>query len=383
MALSTVVQHTPSGDCLAETLADIARILADADPVRRNLWITYRYYELSRGVAGVVDDRNVNWSTFATWASKTVGRSIRSEDLERWLGRTLGVERLLMAELSAWSRGVLRWTGLDRLVPRAMVAALREYSVEAAEGNRKVFEELAPVFARFIDGFRRDPTGGELEGLIESLREGDTAAGGQELLRRAFRNYAAARSEPDPRRRAELILLGSCQIGLHEQTRLQPHIQGAIDAPLAATFKKHLRRELPALIRWPLASVVSLWLRDFVRVVQGAWQVTVTRLFMHLALPGAEEMPLDSDVPLLPAGYPADLAQPELPELIELLGRFDLDLSSAVGSAAANWVDLHERMGFIVELFRARQQQIELLAPPFTEGQLRELEAGRIPSGEL
>src|SRR5678816_1295882 len=70
------------------TIERIKSIAAITEPVLRNLHITQSYCELST----VFEDRmksGANWCTFATWASKQAGQTIRREDLkdilENWL----------------------------------------------------------------------------------------------------------------------------------------------------------------------------------------------------------------------------------------------------------------------------------------------------------
>jgi len=59
---------------------DIAAIIAlDGDPALRNLRITQCYHDLSQSIASVIGATNVNWCTFASWASKTAGRFVRGE----------------------------------------------------------------------------------------------------------------------------------------------------------------------------------------------------------------------------------------------------------------------------------------------------------------
>ena len=65
------------------TVADVERIAALRDPVVRNLQITQCYCELSRLFAARTGGEPANWCTFATWASKQAGQTIRKEDLER------------------------------------------------------------------------------------------------------------------------------------------------------------------------------------------------------------------------------------------------------------------------------------------------------------
>jgi hypothetical protein len=60
---------------------DIQRIIQipDSDAALRNLFITQRYHDLSACLCETIGaGGNVNWSTFATWASKTAGQSIRN-----------------------------------------------------------------------------------------------------------------------------------------------------------------------------------------------------------------------------------------------------------------------------------------------------------------
>src|SRR5688500_17674814 len=77
---------------LADTLADIQRLTSIQDPVLRNLWITQRYHDLSHGLAGVVHAENLNWSSFACWASLTAGISIRNRELPQLLISTFKSE---------------------------------------------------------------------------------------------------------------------------------------------------------------------------------------------------------------------------------------------------------------------------------------------------
>src|SRR4026207_824707 len=66
-------QNSPSVD-------EVKRIALMPDPVIRNLRITECYFRL----AGAMTQRTgqcANWCTFATWASKQAGQTIRGEDL--------------------------------------------------------------------------------------------------------------------------------------------------------------------------------------------------------------------------------------------------------------------------------------------------------------
>ncbi|MBI2359638.1 MAG: hypothetical protein HYV04_12190, partial [Deltaproteobacteria bacterium] len=64
------------------TVDDVDRVARLDDPIVRNLQITQCYYEISQSVARFAGHSG-SWCTFATWASKQAGQTIRTEDLVR------------------------------------------------------------------------------------------------------------------------------------------------------------------------------------------------------------------------------------------------------------------------------------------------------------
>ena len=52
-------------------------------------------------------------------------------------------------------------------------------------------------------------------------------------------------------------------------------------------------------------------------------------------------------------------------------------------SGATDWSDLHQRMHYIVHLFRAFHAQQDLFDAPFTPQQVERFLAGVIPEGDL
>jgi hypothetical protein len=106
---------------LPPTAEEVTRISATADPVIRNLQITECYSRLAAGMAGRTYPC-ANWCSFATWASKQAGATIRGEDmlddLRRELGRSAEVLhpiesfwRLLLAVGTAAARDGVRTVG--------------------------------------------------------------------------------------------------------------------------------------------------------------------------------------------------------------------------------------------------------------------------------
>ncbi len=366
----------------APTVADVERITALGDPVLRNLQITQCYSELSREFAARTGGEPANWCTFATWASKQAGQTIRKEDLRRAFERvfsgspdatSVGNDALAaVADLSA-KRGLKR-------VPDAMRQALlpdcafERASDAVARGNRKVFEEIGREFARFL---ALPPT--ELATFPESLRPGDPPEG-QEYLRQAFTAYTAAFHESDPKARAELILLANLAIGWHEQTRLQPEIVEAFNSPFDEPVKlrrgllRHLLRPRFGLALRLLAELVpgrrtpvKKVLDELDRHVKQIAHEVVTDLLMTLSLPG-RALNLGRDVP---GAFPPELATIDSADLRALLGRIDRTPDTTRGSGARSWANLTDRINYIADLFRVYQDEPRLLGDPFTAEEMR------------
>lgn len=358
---------------LLETLADIDRITSLDDPVLRNLWITQRYHDLSHGLAQVVDGGNLNWSSFACWASLTAGISIRNRELPQLLMTTFRKKHWLTSVTLSALGGLGKLAGGVNAQARAVLA---EVSAEVAAGNLKVFKELAPVFARFID-VSNDPAVEESR-LVTTLelKPGPVEEDGQDLLKRAFTYYARARAISKTTAKAQLILLGNCLIGLHEQTRLQPNIQAALEAPLEQLL---LDRLAPAAKVPLFGKIVAGAIETLGRELKESWDEVLTRYAMNLSLPQGTEISLHSDVPKRAREFPADLEKLDNQALVELLSAYDHRLDTLINSGANNWADLPDRMGFIVDLFRSRQQDLTLFGEPFTEQQRGNLANAIVP----
>lgn len=426
----TTLQAHAQPSASPPSLADVERITALADPVVRNLQITQCYFELSGALAARTAD-SANWCTFAVWASKQVGQTIRKEDLERTFEQLWTTSSELPAvtsppgsiphqvsaqlpeSLLAAGRSVLAALSLDHLVALGdplldlagyrhriqdavlAVSSFEHASEAAARGNRKVFEEIAWQFARFLatvaDDTVADPA--RIAEFCATLRPGDPPDG-QHYLIEAFTSYYQALFEPDPKARAELLLLANDSVGLHEQTRLEPEITAALDAPVVDP--RELRRRLleillpelgwVARVRWSFASSIGLHdpfeaaLSHLLAQAQLLGRVVITEHLMSLALPGGVRLKLGQD---LRGPYPADLLALTNPELLTLLSQVDPTPNSLDGTAVQDWSDLPERMHFIVDMFRCFQEQGNLLSAPFSPDQVVELKAGRLPEGRL
>jgi hypothetical protein len=372
------------GSCDA-VVAEIKRVTKIQMPVIRNLWITQHYHSLMGALAEALGAGNSNWSTFATWASKTAGQSIRGEEIPKEM-RMLLAEQTKVHERLIQVLELMPGTWAEKFDPFAVPnAVLASVSAQIAVGNLKVFAELAPLFAKFWDRFR-DPqrlTEAELDAFAHELIPGPVDQGGQDWLKTAFTSYFAAARSQAPKERAEYILYGNLLIGLHEQTRLQPFIAGALDAPFQqSSYEVLLAAEpdwLERLMRPAFNEALSLLRRE----LQDDWERLATRYLMTLSLPGGQIMNLGQDVPVSGRPFPAVLNPLEHAELVRLVGSYDPHLETLKGSGAKNWTRIENRMAFIADLFRSRQQDPTLFERPFSAEQLAVLAEGRVPPGPL
>ncbi len=370
---------------LEQQLEDLRRIAQLPDPVVRNLLITQRYHDLSLALARVLGPENANWSTFATWASKTAGQSIRAEEVPPEFADFLRREARLDARLNEFYRTL---GPLARFAPRLdpfelARAIVQEVSLQIAEGNLRVYAELAPLFAEFAATVSASARPGRetLASFVSRLTPRAAADGGQNHLKDAFSSYHAATLTDSDADKVQLILLGNILIGLHEQTRLQDNIAGALDAPFSERVYDRFGGAGPRVLHPLLRSVLRNGMRLFARALLDDWRRIATHLLMKLAAPNGDEMPLGKDLP--PESFDPLLTSLTLPALIALLTRFDSDLSTTRGSGAVDWTILGDRMKFISELFRVSQRDSSWFDQPFTPAQRLEIEAGRVPSGRL
>jgi len=383
--------------------ADVERIVAVADPIVRNLRITQCYHEL----AGALAARTVghaNWCTFATWASKQAGQTIRREDFHKalqgafdhspafeHLTRTVAERvRALGARLGAPEiRRIIRHL-LD------IDAALDRASDAVALGNLKVFAEIGHAFARFLAERSADADfdADAIAQFCSKFRDGEPPDG-QRYLRQGFTRYYRALFDLDAKTRSELMFLANLEIGYHEQTRLQPEILAAMNAGLidpdaftprliAAALPRHAawlargRRFLRRLAggRTPLDHAV----RALVEAAQRDLRLMITEHLMMLTVPRGVVLRLGSD---LPAAFPASLAQIEDADLRALLAQVDPTPDSVAGSGAADWGDLPERIHFIADFFRCYHASADLCDAPFDADQVLAIKSGHRPQGPL
>jgi hypothetical protein len=363
--------------------ADVDATASIAEPILRNLRITVAYAQLSSAFARWLPG-GANWCTFATWASLQAGHTIRKEDLARVVADRvrMHLERrpIIGRAHRVFGVSVERLSALVGEVSQGLPGIDRA-SDQVAVGNRKVFEEIGREFARFLD-----EDGASTEAFTRGLRGGPASrrSGTVAARLRHLRGCASAR---DATARAQLLLLANVQIGLHEQTRLQPEIRGAMDAALldvADTRRRILDRLDEVIAAGPLGRVhtgegrllLNAVADEVAEVLRLVARVVITDHLMSIGLPHGRTLRLGADAA---TGFPASLSRLTNPDLVSLLREYDATRDTPLGSAAVDWSVLPQRLHFIADFFRGYQEDPSLVEPPFDPEQLRAIVDERVP----
>lgn len=365
-----------------------ASIAAMEDPVLRNLWITQRYHELAVELRDAGAGEDATWCAFAVWASKTAGATIRGDLLPAKAKRLLFDNEVTQVALQSFRESVARhiW-GLFAHEPlgRAVAKVTADISAAIADGNVLVFAELAPLFSALV-ATRRGPSTSSSDDLIRALAPSisaleasgvDTAA-----VRAAFDAYAQALTSA--KERPALVLTANTLAVAHEQQRLQPAIQKALNAPISDTLKEIIEQDL--LVHISNAEVRLVLDRlddDICAKLDEAWDVALTEAIMQLVT-AAETFDLRRDVPpidgvLFPPAL-GDLAGTPAEKVVAV---WDRTGGTGKPSGAGDWCELKDRMNFIVNLFRSRQRDATLFDPPFSPEQLAAMAQGQMPAPPL
>ncbi len=348
----------------------IDEVAGTADPALRNLRITQAYHDLGRRVAALGLHADATWLFFAVWASKTAGGIIRGEELPACVRDHLAASESLATARERVNRRwrVFRWLGVPgRLEHEHLVRVAEQVaelvSAQIAEGNRLVFQELAPRFAQLT---------AEPPAPTPPTSPVDAA---MDAYRRAF-------VESDSERRAVLVLQANATAVAHEQQRLQDKIQAALDAPIADGLRNVIDTEVS---RWVPGRAVRAAARKAVgqlcAEIELVWRKAATVTMMRL-ITADEDLDLHHTVPALP-GQPLFLGPLAGIDAGAAVADWDLTAGEGHPCGASDWTAIGERMNYIVNFFRSRQQHPGLTRPPFSADQVAAIEAGRMPAGPL
>jgi hypothetical protein len=369
---------------VSQSVDDIA---AESDPVLRNLLITQRYHELAVQLrdAGIGED--ATWCAFAVWASKTAGATIRGEVLPERARQAILDSADVQDVLEKFNHGMAGWAvkhlSQDHL-GRAIEAVSADVASAIADGNVLVFAELAPVYTALLAAHgSSDPP--NLRSTTDAFAptESELAkAADMSPVATAFGAYRDALfSPPDG---AAMILQANVLAVAHEQQRLQPAIQRALNAAISDTLQKVIQDHVVRHVPTPEArAVLDKVTVDLCHVMDSAWDTALTESIMQLVTAN-ETLDLRRDVPpLKDQMFPAALADLAGTDAATAVGAWDKTKGTGTPSGARDWADLPQRMNFIVNLFRSRQHDPDLFSPPFTPAQQADLAQRQIPPGPL
>lgn len=378
------------------TVAETHAISAMPGPKLRNLLITQSYHELTCAMTRVLGSQDVSWCAYATYASKTAGAFIRGEEVPALMREYLaGADHLdaSMSELNSRLASVHENAFVGHsLLTGAIERVIDDITDQVGQGNLIVFAELAPAYAHFLEVIGNEPPSAPSDtqraAVLAQFRPGSVDEGGQDLLIQAFNLYYDQLFEPSAHVRAQRLFHANALVGYHEQIRLQGPIVGALDAPLKDVFlgstREQLTNQVPAQHHGILHSILDRFLAPLAERVEKEWEHLSTRWLMTLTIPGAT-LDLGKDVPFGPDGkeFPGELMIADDPGLVAILAKLDRTPNTVVGSAANDWADLGDRMNYVVDFFRTRQQDRGLYAQPFSDEQVALIKSRKFPPGPL
>jgi hypothetical protein len=326
---------------------EIADAVKTFDPALSNRKITLVHYRLSQVLQAVTGaDAGANFHTWAVWGSRKAGVTIRQEDLGEALRDATfvsGITGFIIGLALSWISMVLWFTNLHwSVIPFSALLGMccgamvgRQIAIysrqEAARlilmGNQIVLEDIGNETARFIALFhdKKEEDAIALRDFLAELRPGETASGGQDLLRRAFTQYYIARYAKNLDQKHEAAYFANCLAVYHEHIRLEPFI----------------RKSMPFIIR-----------------------KCATKRLMQFDV-GAVCLKVSEAVPALDGiSFPETLQELSDKELSDFLSGNNQWGGVTENKPARDWTKINDRMRYIFRLFRAMHLEQSIFAAP-------------------
>jgi ER-bound oxygenase mpaB/B'/Rubber oxygenase, catalytic domain len=358
----------------------------------RNQWITYAYWRISQRLRKRIG-ANASWCTFSTWSSRTVGANLRLENSGRRVDELIKDKDSSVDEHDSRLFLELQY----RVSTRDDGAAQRALAL----GNRLIFHEIGFAMIDFLEWADKhdDPDDGSWERYRETITPYEASdlfpAADVEQLRGGLECCYQAKYANTDDQKAELVLRGNLLLGAYEQWRVGPVLKVALD-PWPGRLVRVIQADPHAAPELSLPGAGTPWaLRHqspVLRSLATQFAGGLTRLFMALDAPLfsclVTPFRLGQGVPPHPGDgqrFPRALRNRNLKdlELKKLIGLYDrsgdirLDEpdrpSDPALSAARNWTLFPDRMNFIVNLFRAGQQD-DTMYRGLPDGDLRFLD---------
>ena len=360
----------PSSDAVAAppgppSMDDVRQIAAMQDAIVRNLRITLAYHELALAIAARCGGA-ANWCTFATWASRQAGQTIRGEDLLAVLQERLRVPMRVAKPLQSLWRVLLRRGLLD---PKTKLGGfvqavqgpldpLERASDAVARGNRKVFEEIGLEFARFMSTCGRDVT------LIPRAWTTSAASCAKAIRPRGSASCVrpsgatTARSSRRERmcgRRRSISPIsrsaGTSRRGCKRRSRKRSTVRRSRFVNWASTC---WRRLAPGARNWyrvfyvPACMTLGVIALPLAAVARRLAREVITECLMILFVPPDRALRLGRDLTL---AFPESLRQLSAEDVLAALGQLRCDVHHTHACGAEDWADLRERLHYIAHLF--------------------------------
>lgn len=339
------------------------------DSTLSNLRITRAHHLLSQALLFAVGPAaGSNFHSWAVWGSRKAGVTIRQEDKDQAsrdgtvVAAVVGfVTGLFVGYLShslfAWPLllSMIGWSLTGAIVGGYCGYLLAGYTRSRASslilrGNRIVLEDIGLVSAGYLSyvesSSKKSPSEADeaFAAFIDSLRAGSTENGGQDLLKRAFRQYEIARRSDDVKVKHEANYFANCLAVYHEHIRLQPIIRDAMPLLISKCVTQRLM----------------------------TYSVGQRQLAVHEDVPPLGDTPFPETL--------LDIQSSELEEFLHGPDGFDTGQNRLQNTKTSDWRILRQRMGYIVNLFRTQHLSAEVVASPYDELQFQAIAAGNLPS---
>ena len=191
-----------------------------------------------------------------------------------------------------------------------------------------MLEDIGEQTARFVSTFHAHelPDEAQLDSFLAEFRRGETAAGGQDLLRQAFEQYYRARYATSVKQKHEATYFANCLAVLHEHIRLEPYI----------------KKSMPYIVR--KCATKRLMQFDVGRV----------KLKVSEEVPGLEQEQFPESL--------SSLSDEQLETFLNGPSGWGGDGPSA---PARDWTNIRERMKYIVRLFRVMHLERSVFSEPY------------------
>jgi hypothetical protein len=379
---------------------------ARENPPKANKNIRDAYYRLSRALGELLHGQdgpaNATFPTFAAWSAQSLRADVcagvenrkgaRRERLPptrpaRWV-YDKAVE-LTMSDNRAIARNIATGQALIfQEVGPALISLLEVTKDPLDEGNPqwdRVWRDYTVELLRAAHELGSDrasqPDDQKVEPVSAALLQ-HAVAPYFDVLRYGLREAADEKSR---KRRAELILLGNIRLGAYEQKRLQKVLESNLKY-LPDALRLRLVTRWGGRETWITRSAVRLHRKSepIEDLLDQVFQIAATRYVYAMVL-GAEVLRFGVDLPLPPPAhrllrkqqpeddidryaegnfFPYDLQVIENVELWAEWQQHDRSVGQGARTAVDNWLRLPERLNYIVNLFRSRQQLTALYEPP-------------------